>query len=197
MKKNGTESFYSGMFPRRRGNCYAFALDKKSNANDTKLQPGNISGKRGDPSRSCGNLSALMAADSRAGNTRMKRLPATGKCPPGARKIAGVVDPGTDFHFYRRFDGATVRAPRTATVSSVAKARGVATSRVTKKSPGVFFVEGTVWAHKRGLATGGITRDAKGKAIRDPRKASRNYGELDYADFCGFWCVSKKAASKK
>lgn len=191
-KSGKNEMFYSGMFPRRRGNCYAFAIDKKSKVDNFKLQPGDLSRTRGDPSRSCKNLSAMLAADSKVGKPTIKRLQPGGRCGAGFRKIAGVVDPGQDYHFYRQLGGATVRAPKTASVASVAKKYAVSASKVKKKSPGVFHVKESVWAHKRGLATGAITTDASGRAIRDPRTANRNYGELKYSNFCGFWCVAKK-----
>jgi hypothetical protein len=195
-KKDKTDSFYSGMFPKRRGNCFAFAINRKSNVNDFKLQPGNISRTNGDPSRSCGSLSAMLAADSKTGKPTIKRLQGGGSCGKGFRKIAGVVDPGKDYHFYRQLGGATVHAPRTATIASVSKKYGVSASKVTKKSTGVFVIKDKVWAHKRGLATGAIMTDARGKVVRDPRTANRSYGDLKYSNFCGFWCVSKKDARK-
>jgi len=46
-----------------------------------------------------------------------------------------------------------------------------------------------VFSHKRGWATGPLLTDAKGKAIIDPRKASRDYPGLNYEKYCSSFCV--------
>lgn len=44
------------------------------------------------------------------------------------------------------------------------------------------------WSHKRGLTK--ITNlDASGKSINNPRLANRNYGYINYSNFCGYYFV--------
>lgn len=190
---SGAESnLVPGMFPKRRGNCYAFALNLKSRNLNRKLQPGEIAGVNGDAAASCSSLRALVKKDSERVNIRPSSAGA--KCPKGFYKIAGVVDPGDDYHFLRQVRSVTFRARKTDTkasiarkfevpVSSVRLSRGLAT--VTRGSSGF-------WAHKRGLATGAIFQDARGRVIKDPRNANMNYGNLDYSRFCGFHCVRSR-----
>jgi len=56
----------------------------------------------------------------------------------------------------------------------------------------VIIFKANVWSHKRGWATEPLLVDAKGKAIFDPRKASRNYDGLNYKKFCSAFCVKNK-----
>jgi hypothetical protein len=46
-----------------------------------------------------------------------------------------------------------------------------------------------LWAHKQGFGGGPVIVDASGKTIRDPRKADRNYGGLNYSRFCSAYAV--------
>jgi hypothetical protein len=197
---SGSESNLTpGMFPRRRGNCYAFALDLKSRNLNKKLQPGELAGANGDATASCSELRSLVNRDSEKLNIRPSK--AETKCPRGYYKIAGVVDPGDDYHFMRQVRSITFRTRKGDTKASVAAQFDVPASsvRFSKGTATVTRKTSGFWAHKRGLATGAIYQDARGRVIKDPRNANMNYGNLDYSRFCGFYCVrarSSKEASK-
>lgn len=200
---SGSETPYtSGMFPRRKGNCYSFALNKATP--DDKLQPGDLATNLNrrtspamarDPASSCAAISAQMRLDSKGG--RMYEAKASTKCKAGFYKIASVLAPGSDFHYYRQVGDVNFRPARGATRASISKAFGVVPARVTVHRTGEVTVKRPgVWAHKRGLATGALLGDSCGKPIKDPRKSCRDYGNLDYKKFCSFWCVlAKKAAA--
>ncbi len=52
------------------------------------------------------------------------------------------------------------------------------------------------WTHKPGYKPStGI--DASGKLITNPEKANRNYGRLNYSDFCGHFCVPRLPDKKR
>lgn len=72
-------------------------------------------------------------------------------CPYGSYKVALVMDPGVEFHWYRQdADG--------------------------------------FWSHKRGHLP--VTRrDASNHLIVNPQHADRNYGDVNYTQFCDFYCV--------
>lgn len=200
---SGSETPYTpGMFPRRKGNCYSFALNEATP--DEKLQPGNLASNRDrrspamsrDPASSCAAIAAQMRLDSK-GSGRSYESNATSKCRAGYYKIATVLAPGSDFHYYRQVGDVSFRPARGATRASISEAFGVPVSGVTVRRTGMATVRRPgVWAHKRGLATGALLGDSCGKPIKDPRKACRDYGNLDYKKFCGFWCVlAKKRAA--
>lgn len=46
------------------------------------------------------------------------------------------------------------------------------------------------WSHKPG-DTPATDLDASGNTISDPTTADRNYGSLNYTEFCGYFCVDK------
>lgn len=45
------------------------------------------------------------------------------------------------------------------------------------------------WSHKRGR-TNVTNLDADGKLIKNPELANRNYGRLNYTDFCGYYMIT-------
>ena len=194
---SGSETPYTpGMFPRRRGNCYGFALNKTSM--NEKLQPGDLAGRKvamggASPSSSCAAITNKMRKDAKASG-RMYETCASSKCSPGYYKIASVVAPGNDFHYFRQMGHVTFRHSPGASRGVIAKAFGVPPGGVTVHRNGTATVRHSgSWAHKRGLATGALLQDACGKPILDPRKACTNYGNgLDYRKFCGFFCVKAK-----
>ena len=79
------------------------------------------------------------------------------------------------------------------THENIAKFFKVPLARIKKCGkcvPGKLFkFKANVFSHKRGWATGPLLVDAKGKAIIDPRKASRNYPGLSYGKYCSSFCV--------
>ncbi|MEN6331997.1 MAG: hypothetical protein ABFD57_08420 [Smithella sp.] len=72
-------------------NCYNYGNNKRT---DTFAQPGRRSGDYPNP-MACADVAAA------AVNDGVLRLPASGVCPNKEDKIALVVDPGTDYHWYR------------------------------------------------------------------------------------------------
>lgn len=72
-------------------NCYNYGNNKRT---DTFAQPGRRSGDYPNP-MSCAEVGNAAVSDG------VLRLPASGVCPNTEDKIALVVDPGTDYHWYR------------------------------------------------------------------------------------------------
>lgn len=59
-----------------------------------------------------------------------------------------------------------------------------------KLKPGrVMTIPVRLWAHKQGFGGGPVIVDASGKTIKDPRRANRNYGSLNYSLFCSAYAV--------
>jgi len=83
------------------------------------------------------------------------------KCPAGMSKVAAVADKGVDYHWYRQL----------------------------KNNNGK-----TRWGHKDG-SNKVKTFDALKRPIFNPELASRDYrwqgSDLNYEDFCGFYCVPR------
>jgi hypothetical protein len=86
-------------------NCYAYMLDRRVGFPEGhKLQPGELSGA---PLSSAAEVTAdriteLVLADAQAVNFSFEAVDATATCPSGTYKVALVVDPGVDYHWYRQ-----------------------------------------------------------------------------------------------
>ena len=52
------------------------------------------------------------------------------------------------------------------------------------------------WSHKPGYKPS-TPYDASNKLIFNPEKANRNYGKLNYSDFCGYFCVPRQPTKKR
>jgi len=106
---NQDEAIYKSM------NCYAYAFDfrdpklvgkcRQNNNQDCRQffpQPGALNGNRdalnASERRNCAVVEHLMKLDV----PEIKKTDFHSKCPPGHSKIALVVDPGEDYHFYRQ-----------------------------------------------------------------------------------------------
>jgi len=76
---------------RLNNNCYNYGNNKRT---DTFAQPGKASGHPPND-MTCADVSAAAISDG------IEALPASGTCPDTQDKIALVVDPGTDYHWYR------------------------------------------------------------------------------------------------
>jgi hypothetical protein len=92
-----------------RQNCYSYAFSMRGGRLMTKPQPGEnsaLGAYRGRKPIDCAQLVKRALSDFR-GVARLK--PATGKCRRDEDEIASfvdtVVDPETDYHFYRRLSG--------------------------------------------------------------------------------------------
>ncbi len=149
-------------------NCYAYSMNvldsklvrlckEKGNCRQRFHQPGAVNGDRytlnSAERRSCGVVERLMKADV----PDIEKTTFEERCPAGKSKIALVVDPGEDYHFYRQdSDG--------------------------------------MWSHKDG--SNKVKRyDGLKRPIFNPQKISRDYrwqgSDLNYEDFCGFYCVPR------
>lgn len=199
---SGSEETYTDLVygsPRGRGNnnCYAYAIDSYSNSGGRKLQPGNASGATTDLDLgSCAALRSRTAAD--LGNKAYAVDPEA-PCRAGHYKVMAFLAKGNDYHWYKQHRDALVRLPdRLRDLAALSRALGVRPSQVVSAGRGrqgragdlVLVRDAGLWSHKQGLATGPLLKDSCGKAITDPRKACRKYGDrLNYTDFCGAYCV--------
>jgi len=132
---------------------------------------------------------------------KVYRAKADEKCKKGYYKVMMFVSPGRptnyirqgDFHFYKQHSVIEYKIKQGDTIVAVAKFFNVPESRI--KRAGTFKLgkrivfRANVFSHKRGWATGPLLTDAKGKAIIDPRKASRDYPGLNYEKYCSSFCV--------
>jgi hypothetical protein len=101
-------------------------------------------------------------------NPNIYKINKNDTCGPDHYKGAIVVAPGRDYHYYRMND------------------EYVMDNGVKKR----------IWTHKPGYKPSTYV-DANNKVITDPETASRNYGSLNYADFCTFVCVPGDPNKKK
>jgi hypothetical protein len=154
-------------------NCYSYGMNvvdplsvalcrKNGSCRRYFHQPGALHGERNALNsaerRACPVVERLQKAD----NPRIKKTTFYRRCPKGMSKIALVVDPGEDYHYYRQdADG--------------------------------------MWSHKDG--SNKVKRfDALKRPIFNPALAARNYlwqgSDLNYEDFCGFYCVPRDGTVK-
>jgi hypothetical protein len=139
-------------------------------------QPGALGGQRyalnTEQRRTCEVVEKLMKSDV----PTIIKTTFDAKCPAGMSKIALVVDKGEDYHYYRQdaLDEGTEAYLR----SLGFKDKGIA-----------------LWSHKDG--SNKVKRyDALKRPIFNPQTASRDYrwqgSDLNYEDFCGFYCVPRQ-----
>lgn len=203
---SGSEQvFTNATYGSRRGkgnnNCYAWAIDKYANSGNRKLQPGNMSGARGDVNlSSCAAVTSRAAADLR---DRAYKVAAEAPCKKGYYKVMSFLAKDNDYHWYKQHKHLLVRWPKDGRwkgLDDMAAALGVPVASIyspnqpPRAGDSLLVRNAGLWSHKQGLATGPLLRDACDKSISDPRKACRSYGGgLDYADFCGAMCVKAAA----
>ena len=86
-------------------NCYSYALDRRAGFPEGhKLQPGELSGT---PLATLADVDVerikeLVLADAEAAGFTFEEVTAEATCPNGTYKVALVVDPGVDYHWYRQ-----------------------------------------------------------------------------------------------
>jgi hypothetical protein len=194
-------------------NCYAYALDHYDTKQGHKLQPGELSGQynanNDANTTSCSIVTTRAMADAAHMGWKLTPTSSSTRCPKGYH-IMAVSAPGRDYHWYRKHTDVLYRIKHPRTVASVAKEFGVSPKNIhvpksgnkasKKTSPSkklqeddVILVRGAnVWSHKRGLSDEGpILKDSCGKFIKDPSKACRDYGYLDYHTVCKTFCLQK------
>ncbi len=139
---------------RYRANCYTYALNFFATTNRDSHQPGYASGKM--ITKDTISKTNIINAVKKDVNyiSKVKGFRIAGETEkPGYReyKVALVIAPGKDYHWYRQdSDG--------------------------------------YWSHKRGITN--VTRaDASGRSIINPRLANRNYYDVNYSTFCGYYFV--------
>lgn len=181
-------------------NCYAYAVGDFEAYRWQKSIPGDRSGLSALPHdyTNCKDLPRRVVSDN-----PKKVYVAKGdeKCKKGYFKVMMFVSPGRpmnyirqgDFHFYRQHGVVEYKIKKGDTIKSVAAFFKIPESRIKNAGPFkvgkriVFRANG--FSHKRGWATGPLLTDANGKAITDPRKASRDYPGLNYKKYCSSFCV--------
>ena len=199
-EKRYTTRFWGSETGVNNNNCYAYAVGDYEAYRWQKSIPGDRSGlSNGHHNYThCTGLPNRVISDN---PKKVYKANAGEKCKKGYFKVMMFVCPGRptnyirqgDFHFYKQHGVVEYKIKSGDTVSSVAKFFKVPETRV--KSAGPFKVgkrivfKANVFSHKRGWATGPLLTDAKGKAIVDPRKASRNYPGLNYEKYCSSFCV--------
>jgi len=184
-------------------NCYAYAVGDYEAYRWQKSIPGDRSGLSNLPHdyTHCKDLPRRVISDN---PTKVYKVDAGTKCKKGYYKVMMIVCPGRptnyirqgDFHFYRQHGVVEYKIKPGDTQTSVAKFFKIPESRI--KRAGRFQVgkrivfKANIFSHKRGWATGPLLTDAKGKVIKDPRKASRDYPGLNYERYCSSFCVKDK-----
>lgn len=194
----------------RNNNCYAWAIGHYRTQGNDKLQPGELAGLRGDAT-DCTTLHKLVLADAKVSGYSIKEIKPCAKCGPQEYQIMAVVDPGDDYHWYRKHKDVLYKIKTPTTLRELATRFKVHPNNVTVPGskntntsdtpivPGttVLIKNAGVWSHKRGLISEGPTiLDSKGQIIFDPTKAARDYGDLNYTSVCKAYCRSKKPTKK-
>lgn len=200
-----TDTLYQKRSERLSANCYSFAMGILKHREGWKMQPGELSGG-GSGDITCANILRLAIRDGKGGVTRGSYAR---PCPRGSYKVAAMVSPGgrnldnaaaanssgLDYHWAKQCKDVLYTRKKGEGLGDVAKKFGVPRARVSCLGPPHVLVLGAgVWAHKRGLATGGLLVDARGEIIRDPRRASWDYGDYNYSEPCGCLCVARSGS---
>jgi len=167
----GSDGSFNKRWPLREShNCYSYVLNLKSDEavelclkefSELKYcrrsQPGYAAGFPSLDKKylNCPEVMKRTLAD----NPNIKPSDAQQQCDMDSYKGALVVDPGSDYHYYRLNDDG-------------------------------------YWTHKPGYKPSTFY-DASGNLITNPEKANRNYGRLNYKDFCGYFCIPRKSTKKR
>lgn len=192
-----TDLIYGTARGKGNNNCYGYAIDHYRNSGNHKLQPGNVSKSPGDLNLgSCAALRLRTLADLKG---RAYAVDGDKPCRAGHYKIMAFLSKDNDYHWYKQHKDALVRlSKKMRDLAALSRALHVNPKQLQSPSsspkPGdlVLVRNAGLWSHKQGLATGPLLRDACGKVITDPRKACKDYGRLNYTDYCGSFCVQKR-----
>ena len=181
-------------------NCYAYAVGDYEKYRHQKSVPGDKSG-RSRWYHSYTNCKSLPQRVVSANPKKVYVIKGNTRCKPGYYKVMMFVTGKNkkspfnngDFHFYKQHGLVEYRPTTGDTKTSIAKFFKVSTRKIPTVVVGKLMkIRVGVFSHKRGWATGPLLKDAKGQVIKDPRKASRNYGGLNYNTYCSSFCVKNK-----
>ena len=184
-------------------NCYSYSMDvvdpllvkqckktlKKNTCRQSFHQPGALNGDRYtlniESRRTCPVVEKLITSDV----PEIAKTSFYGKCPKGKSKIALVVHPGEDYHFYRM--------DNTNDEEYVNNQWNDLNKNQIKSYYDQYNIDKSqhLWSHKDG--SNKVKRfDALKRPIVNPQYASRDYrwqgSDLNYEDFCGFYCVPRQ-----
>lgn len=180
-------------------NCYAYALQRLRLSGNNKLQPGNLSGKKGiNFSLETCHPAKQRALDDLVATGRGYESSPCARCADGYAKIVLLLSKNNDYHWLRENGDVIYAVEPGETLKSIAKKFRVPLSRVISRTaapqPGasVRVLSTGAFSHKRGTAFGPSLYDAKGKVIFDPRKSNFDYGSLNYNKYCSSFCVAQK-----
>ena len=183
-------------------NCYDYAIGDFERRRKVKSTPGDRAHMSANTLNlnSCKGLAKRILADNPKTVYKCKNPNIV--CRRGYYKIMNFIAPGEDFHFYKQIQGVKYKVKAKDTIAGLAKFFKV-TPLVIKTAckgapiPGrIITFPVNLWTHKAGWGGPPLLTDSKGKTIRDPRRAGRNYenGALNYTKFCSAYCVKKDQA---
>jgi len=186
-----------GTVGRRSNNCYAYAMNCFQFYRPQKSTPGDetkLTNFKLPPYETKEGLTKRILMDNPG---KVYKCLATSKPKPGFYKMMMFIAKDgkefRDFHFYRQHNYIHYKVKKGETAESIARFFKIPLARVKANGvirPGKLVeFEANCWSHKQGWGTGPLLVDASGKLITDPRKANRNYGELNYKQYGGSFCV--------
>lgn len=179
-------------------NCYAFSIDYFRGNMKKKLQMGELAKtlKPGDDLTDPKTLKQRTLEDLATKKNGGYAAGPCEKCKKGYYKVMAFVDKSNDYHWYRQMGDMLITSDGQKTVANIAKEIGVNKNQIESPSSNkpkvgepVLIKNAGLFAHKRGFSELTVL-DASGKFITDPRKANRNYGDINYKFFAGAFCVN-------
>ena len=180
-----------------RNNCYAWSIGAASaNGPSYKLQPGDLSTRKPFRLSKCGDVIERTKED--LGVIGGYVSPFQSVCKKNHYKIALILAPGMDYHFLVHHKDVVFKITCSGeTRTSIAKKFNVPVKCVEKaasykRGDSVYIKNADCWSHKRGTAYPVSLMDSNGKIIKDPRKATFDYGMLNYTIFCATFCVKRR-----
>lgn len=184
-----------GTIGRRSNNCYAYAMHCFEFYRPQKSTPGDETKLTNFQLPSYSNKNGLTQRLLMDNPGKVFKCRSDSQCPRGFYKIMMFIarrgNTFDDFHFYKQHNDVYYKVKKGETREKIAKFFKVPQSRVTgeMKTGKIVHVRANVWSHKQGWGTGPLLVDASGKLITDPRCADRKYGDLNYHEYCGSFCV--------
>jgi hypothetical protein len=201
---NGYEIIYDDQpwlsLGKNSNNCYAYAVNDFDMFRIQKSTPGNTAktpNSKLPPYYTREGLKKRMLLDNPG---KIYETKACTKCKPGFYKIMMFMAMNGkefgDFHFYKQHSEVRYRVQPGDTYTKIARFFAVPVARVKEAGPLVvdkkIQFKADFFSHKQGYGTGPLLTDAKGKPIRDARKANKNYGFMNYKIYDGSFCVKNK-----